>query len=115
MPELGIVAGHRCHEVRLPNRLQQRTPSGGVVEGWLQEIEAKAGISAVRIGLVDDDVRRPRKQRSKVGGDGFLIRDPVTRKNITEICYGLAPQLRKRGLIRSGYTYDTFRENLLEF
>jgi FMN-dependent oxidoreductase (nitrilotriacetate monooxygenase family) len=51
----------------------------------------------------------------EVGGDGFLIRDPVTRKNITEICDGLAPQLRKRGLIRSGYTYDTFRENLLEF
>jgi FMN-dependent oxidoreductase (nitrilotriacetate monooxygenase family) len=51
----------------------------------------------------------------EVGGDGFLIRTMVTRKNITEITDGLAPVLRRRGLIRSSYTYDTLRENLLEF
>jgi alkanesulfonate monooxygenase SsuD/methylene tetrahydromethanopterin reductase-like flavin-dependent oxidoreductase (luciferase family) len=51
----------------------------------------------------------------EVGGDGFLIRTSPTRKNQTEICDGLAPALRRRGLIRSDYTYDTFRENLLEF
>ncbi|AMM21580.1 FMNH2-dependent monooxygenase [Frondihabitans sp. PAMC 28766] len=51
----------------------------------------------------------------EVGGDGFLIGLPVTRKNITEVCDGLAPELRRRGLIRDGYEHDTFRENLLAF
>jgi FMN-dependent oxidoreductase (nitrilotriacetate monooxygenase family) len=49
------------------------------------------------------------------GGDGFLIATPVTRKNVAEIADGLSPELRRRGLIRNGYTYKGFRENLLEF
>ena len=49
------------------------------------------------------------------GGDGYLIAMPVTRKNITEVCDGLAPELRKRGLIRETYEFDTFRENLFAF
>jgi alkanesulfonate monooxygenase SsuD/methylene tetrahydromethanopterin reductase-like flavin-dependent oxidoreductase (luciferase family) len=51
----------------------------------------------------------------EVGGDGFLLSPTVNRRNLAEIADGLAPALRKRGLIRSGYTYPTFRENLLEF
>ncbi|RKR73026.1 NtaA/DmoA family FMN-dependent monooxygenase [Frondihabitans australicus] len=51
----------------------------------------------------------------EAGGDGFLIGLPVTRKNLTEVCDGLAPVLRRRGLIRDGYEHDTFRENLLAF
>jgi hypothetical protein len=50
-----------------------------------------------------------------VGGDGFLVALPVTRRNITEIADGLAPALRRRGLIRSSYTHELFRDNLLEF
>jgi FMN-dependent oxidoreductase (nitrilotriacetate monooxygenase family) len=50
-----------------------------------------------------------------IGGDGFLIILPVTRRHIAEITDGLAPVLRKRGLIRSEYTGATFRENLLAF
>jgi FMN-dependent oxidoreductase (nitrilotriacetate monooxygenase family) len=48
-------------------------------------------------------------------GDGYLVSNPVTRKNISEIADGLAPALRKRGLIRTDYEYPTFRENLLAF
>ncbi|MFD5179454.1 FMNH2-dependent monooxygenase, partial [Nocardia sp. NPDC058379] len=51
----------------------------------------------------------------EVGGDGFLLSPPVTRRHIAEIADGLAPALRRRGLIRDGYNYSTFRENLLEF
>jgi len=51
----------------------------------------------------------------EVGGDGFLLSPTENRRNLAEIADGLAPALRKRGLIRSGYTYPTFRENLLEF
>jgi len=51
----------------------------------------------------------------EVGGDGFLLYTPPTRLQIAEITDGLAPALRKRGLIRDGYTYSTLKENLQEF
>jgi alkanesulfonate monooxygenase SsuD/methylene tetrahydromethanopterin reductase-like flavin-dependent oxidoreductase (luciferase family) len=51
----------------------------------------------------------------EVGGDGFLLYAPTTRGSIAEIADGLGPVLRRRGLIRDGYSYPTFRENLLEF
>jgi FMN-dependent oxidoreductase (nitrilotriacetate monooxygenase family) len=51
----------------------------------------------------------------EVGGDGFLISGGVNRRYIAEIADGLAPALRKRGLIRDGYTHEMFRDNLLEF
>lgn len=47
-------------------------------------------------------------------GDGFLISGPAHRRYISEIADGLAPALRRRGLIRDGYQYSTLRENLLE-
>ncbi len=50
-----------------------------------------------------------------VGGDGFLIHNVINRMRIAEICDGLGPALRWRGLIRSTYTHDTFKENLFEF
>jgi alkanesulfonate monooxygenase SsuD/methylene tetrahydromethanopterin reductase-like flavin-dependent oxidoreductase (luciferase family) len=49
------------------------------------------------------------------GGDGYLVASAVTRKNITDIADGLAPALRRRGLTRSSYSYEYFRDNLLEF
>jgi FMN-dependent oxidoreductase (nitrilotriacetate monooxygenase family) len=48
-------------------------------------------------------------------GDGFLIASPITRTSIAEVADGLAPALKRRGLIRSGYEAKTFRENLLAF
>jgi hypothetical protein len=54
----------------------------------------------------------------EVGGDGFLITSPVMRLNrryVIEITDGLVPALQRRGLTRTSYTYDQFRDNLLEF
>ncbi|MCL8025752.1 NtaA/DmoA family FMN-dependent monooxygenase [Nocardioides bruguierae] len=51
----------------------------------------------------------------EVGGDGFLISGAGTRRQITEICDGLVPELQARGLTRSSYTYEHFRDNLMEF
>jgi alkanesulfonate monooxygenase SsuD/methylene tetrahydromethanopterin reductase-like flavin-dependent oxidoreductase (luciferase family) len=51
----------------------------------------------------------------EVGGDGFLIGNAITPKTMAEFSEGLAPALRRRGLIRSGYSHKLFRENLLEF
>ena len=60
---------------------------------------------AVQMGEIMDEV----------GGDGFLIHGVMNRARVTEICDGLAPQLRRRNLIRSDYPYSTFKENLLAF
>jgi FMN-dependent oxidoreductase (nitrilotriacetate monooxygenase family) len=52
----------------------------------------------------------------EVGGDGFLFfGQPVSRRYLNEICDGLAPALRDRGLIRSSYDRALFRDNLLAF
>lgn len=51
----------------------------------------------------------------EVGGDGFLISGSAHRRYISEIADGLAPELRRRGLIRDGYQHSSLRENLLEF
>jgi FMN-dependent oxidoreductase (nitrilotriacetate monooxygenase family) len=66
-------------------------------------------------GTPDDIAVQMGEAMDYIGGDGYLIGSPVTRRNITEICDGLAPALRARGLIRAGYEYRTFRENLLAF
>lgn len=47
------------------------------------------------------------------GADGFIVQAPVTRRNLTMVADGLAPELRRRGLIRDAYAYPTLRENLL--
>ena len=51
----------------------------------------------------------------EVGGDGFLVTDPLTRRSISEITDGLAPALKRRSLMRGSYTHKHFRDNLLEF
>lgn len=51
----------------------------------------------------------------QVGGDGFLVVLPFTRKNLAEVADGLAPVLRRRGAIRDGFAHKTFKENLQSF
>ncbi|SNS37986.1 FMN-dependent oxidoreductase, nitrilotriacetate monooxygenase family [Rhodococcoides kyotonense] len=59
-------------------------------------------------GLMDEYMQ-------EAGGDGYLIASSVTRNNIAQIADGLAPALRKRGVVRDSYSHDTFRGNLLAF
>jgi FMN-dependent oxidoreductase (nitrilotriacetate monooxygenase family) len=51
----------------------------------------------------------------EVGGDGFLIYLPMTRRNIAEVSDGLAYALRKRGLVREEYEHQNLTDNLLSF
>jgi FMN-dependent oxidoreductase (nitrilotriacetate monooxygenase family) len=67
------------------------------------------------VGSPDSVAAQMGEAMEHVGGDGFLIASSVTRRAITDIADGLAPALRRRGLIRSSYTYEHFRDNLLEF
>jgi FMN-dependent oxidoreductase (nitrilotriacetate monooxygenase family) len=60
-------------------------------------------------GLLDDVM-------TEVGGDGFLFYLPeFNLRRVAEITEGLVPALQKRGLVRTAYAYDHFRDNLLEF
>jgi alkanesulfonate monooxygenase SsuD/methylene tetrahydromethanopterin reductase-like flavin-dependent oxidoreductase (luciferase family) len=55
---------------------------------------------------------------AEVGGDGFLFISPsmrINRRYVVEITDGLVPALQRRGLVRSEYTYEQFRDNLLDF
>ena len=75
-----------------------------------------SGIGSIQIvGSPDSVAVQMGEIMEYVGGDGFLIGSEVTRKNITEVADGLAPALRRRGLMRSGYSSALFRENLMEF
>jgi len=52
---------------------------------------------------------------AEVGGDGFLVNSPVTPRAVADIAGDLAPELRRRGLIRSEYSADTLRGNLTAY
>jgi FMN-dependent oxidoreductase (nitrilotriacetate monooxygenase family) len=69
-------------------------------------------------GTPDQVAEKMGEVMDEVGGDGFLITSPVMRLNrryIVEITDGLVPALQRRGLARTGYAFDQFRDNLLEF
>jgi FMN-dependent oxidoreductase (nitrilotriacetate monooxygenase family) len=73
-------------------------------------------IESVRlVGTPDTVAGQMEDAMAIAGGDGFLIAGPVTRRSISEIVDGLVPALQRRGLVRSSYSYDHFRDNLLEF
>ena len=67
------------------------------------------------VGTADGVAAEMSETMQEIGGDGFLVTDPVTRRAISEITDGLAPALKRRGLLRSSYSHKRFRDNLLEF
>jgi FMN-dependent oxidoreductase (nitrilotriacetate monooxygenase family) len=70
------------------------------------------------VGTPDGVAERMGEAMEEIGGDGFLLFSPVMRLDrhyITEVTDGLVPALQRRGLVRSAYTHEHFRDNLLEF
>ncbi|NQX27297.1 NtaA/DmoA family FMN-dependent monooxygenase [Microbacteriaceae bacterium VKM Ac-2854] len=67
------------------------------------------------VGSPDTVAAKMGEIMAEVGGDGFLLYLPTTRRNMAEVADGLAAALRRRGLIRDGYSGSTLREHLLEF
>jgi long-chain alkane monooxygenase len=70
------------------------------------------------IGTPDQVADRMGEVMDEVGGDGFLFLRPgygLTRKYIVEITEGLIPALQRRGLSRSAYHHEQFRDNLRAF
>lgn len=68
------------------------------------------------VGTPDSIAGQMDEIMAEVGGDGFLFfGQPVSRRYLNEICDGVAPALRRRGLVRAGYDHQLFRDNLLAF
>jgi long-chain alkane monooxygenase len=70
------------------------------------------------VGTPDQVAARMGEVMEEVGGDGFLITRPgngLSRKYLSEVIDGLVPALQRRGLTRTSYTHELFRDNLLEF
>lgn len=67
------------------------------------------------VGSPDTVAARMGETMSAIGGDGFLVNNVLTRRSIAEVADGLAPALKRRGLIRSGYSHTRLRDNLLAF
>ncbi|MGZ5904784.1 MAG: NtaA/DmoA family FMN-dependent monooxygenase [Reyranella sp.] len=74
---------------------------------------ASGGIDFV--GTADSVAAEMGDAAEDIGGDGFMITEGLTRRAISEITDGLAPALKRRGLIRTGYAHKLFRDNLLAF
>ncbi|MET1052284.1 MAG: NtaA/DmoA family FMN-dependent monooxygenase [Mycetocola sp.] len=72
-------------------------------------------LSVDLVGSVDTVADKMGEVMAAVGGDGFLISGGVSRQYIGEITEGLVPALQRRGLVRTEYTHDHFRDNLLDF
>ncbi len=74
----------------------------------------KAGIDFT--GTIDHVAGMMQEIMEEVGGDGFLFfNGTFDRRYIIEVCDGLVPELQRRGLTRTQYSYKTFKENLMEF
>ena len=90
---------------------------GGQENKTLREVMATRSYSR-DLGLIGSPTTVAAKMdelMQEVGGDGFMIHLPTTRLAIAQMCDGVAPILRRRGSIRSGYEFRTFKENLQAF
>ncbi|MFN4087994.1 MAG: NtaA/DmoA family FMN-dependent monooxygenase [Alphaproteobacteria bacterium] len=67
------------------------------------------------VGTPDSVAAEMEEAAAAIGGDGFMITEPLTRRTIAEVTDGLAPALKRRGLIRTGYDHALFRDNLMAF
>lgn len=81
----------------------------------LREIASTVNTSLEIVGSPSSAADQMEAVMAEVGGDGFLIGNPVTHRALADIAGDLAPELRRRGLIRSEYTETTLRGNLRAF
>jgi FMN-dependent oxidoreductase (nitrilotriacetate monooxygenase family) len=97
----------------------------GMLEDWYRMSEGKTLRQAAAdwtvncvplVGSPDTIAEQMEDVIAQTGGDGFLLwPGPPSRRYTMEITDGLVPALQRRGLVRSTYAHETFRENLLEF
>jgi alkanesulfonate monooxygenase SsuD/methylene tetrahydromethanopterin reductase-like flavin-dependent oxidoreductase (luciferase family) len=67
------------------------------------------------VGTADSIAAEMEETMAAIGGDGYLFTEIITRKAIVDITDGLAPALKRRGLVQGSYPHRLFRDNLLAF
>ncbi len=107
LPELDQTNGHQS--------TMERFITGARGKTLREALPSKSRWGPELVGSPESVATQMQDIMSEVGGDGFLIGNPVTRREVTEVCDGLAPVLRRRGAIRDAYRGKTFRENLRDF
>jgi FMN-dependent oxidoreductase (nitrilotriacetate monooxygenase family) len=83
-----------------------------------QVMESKSNVGVMGypfIGTADSIASQMQEVMEEVGGDGFLFGASISPEYMTGVVDRIVPELRKRGLVRTGYDHATFRENVMEF
>ena len=82
----------------------------------LREIAADPDVDGLPfVGTPDSVAAEMAEAMAEIGGDGFLLTQPLSRRSIAEITDGLVPALQRRGAVRRAYSKKTMRETLMEF
>jgi FMN-dependent oxidoreductase (nitrilotriacetate monooxygenase family) len=81
----------------------------------LRELVSLPPQTITLVGTPDKIASQMGEYMEEAGGDGFLISGGTTRRTVHEVADQLAPVLRKRGLIRDGYSHQLLRDNLQAF
>jgi FMN-dependent oxidoreductase (nitrilotriacetate monooxygenase family) len=112
LPDLtGKVNGHQ-------STLKRFAKDGAIGRKTLRELAS--GHSTVEsielVGSPDTVAQMMGEAMDYVGGDGFFLSmGRFDRRIVATIADGLVPALRQRGLTRTHYEYEHFKDNLLAF
>jgi FMN-dependent oxidoreductase (nitrilotriacetate monooxygenase family) len=108
LPDVTTNAARSSFERMLGSDLEEKPQT-------LRELVSQPPQTISIVGTADKVASTMGEYMEEAGGDGFLISGPTTRRSIHEVADQLAPKLRKRGLIRDGYSHQLLRDNLLAF
>jgi FMN-dependent oxidoreductase (nitrilotriacetate monooxygenase family) len=73
------------------------------------------GFENPAVGTADHVAGVMAEVMEEVGGDGFVFSGAVTRRHVAEVVDGVVPALQRRGLVRTAYQHQHFRDNLFAF
>ncbi len=110
MPDLtGKVNGHQSSMTRFAK-------DGAATKTLRELVLGQDMIASIDlIGSPDTVAQQMGEAMDYVGGDGFLIANDVDSRSVAAVAEGLVPALRKRGLTRTRYEFEHFKDNLLAF
>jgi alkanesulfonate monooxygenase SsuD/methylene tetrahydromethanopterin reductase-like flavin-dependent oxidoreductase (luciferase family) len=112
IPDLtGKVNGHQSTTARYAK-------DGLINKKTLREVALTQDIveSIPLVGSPETVAAQMEEAMAYVGGDGFFLSMfPLDRRTVATITDGLVPALRKRGLVRTHYEFEHFKDNLLAF
>lgn len=110
MPDLtGKVNGHQ-------SSMSRYAKDGAATKSLRDLVIGQDIVASIELVGSPDTVARIMGQAMEyVGGDGYCIANDVDAASVESITDGLIPALKKRGLTRSHYEFEHFKDNLRAF